>query len=145
MGEVDAATRVELLDLYGRYAHAIDAGDGQRWTQCWVPDAEFVPGVGARTAGRPIIGHAALAAFAAFAAERPDGYPRARILTTNHTFVDAEDHIVGTCYGLVIDVSGDGPQLRAHVVYHDEIVRHRGRWRFRARRPVADTEDRRLP
>lgn len=139
MTTLDATTRTDLLDLYGRYAQAIDANDGERWAACWLPDAEFVPGVGARTAGRPVVGHDALKAFAA---DRPDDYPRARILTTNHTFDDAGDHVVGTCYGLVLDVSGERPVLGAHVVYHDEIVQYEGEWRFRARRPIADVEDR---
>jgi len=139
MIQLDGTIRADLLDLYGRYAQAIDANDGDRWADCWLPDAEFVPGVGARTTGKPIVGHAALKDFAA---NRPDDYPRARILTTNHTFVAYDDHVEGTCYGLVLDVSGDKPVLGAHVVYHDEIVLDGDRWRFRARRPVADVEDR---
>ncbi|WP_165912895.1 nuclear transport factor 2 family protein [Tamaricihabitans halophyticus] len=137
---LDATTRTELLDLYGRYAQAIDANDGDRWIECWLPEATFVPGVGAATAGRPIVGHAQLRSFAE---RRPDDYPRARILTTNHTFEQASDHIAGRCYGLVVDVGGDRPELAAHVVYHDEIVRYEGRWCFRARRPEADVEHRR--
>jgi hypothetical protein len=139
MIQLDATTRTDLLDLYGRYAQAIDANDGEAWADCWLADAEFIPGVGANTAGKPVRGHEALKDFAA---NRPDDYPRARILTTNHTFVAADDHVIGTCYGLVLDVSGDKPVLGAHVVYHDEIIDDGGKWRFRARRPIADVEDR---
>ena len=57
-------------------------------------------------------------------------------------FTAAEDHVEGVCYGLVLDVSGSKPVLSAHVVYHDEIVHDGTSWRFRARRPVADVEDR---
>ncbi len=128
--------RLEVLELYARYSHAVDAMDGEAWAACWTPDGEFSPSVGP-TAGTLYRGHDALREFAD---SRPDKYPRARIWTGNHVLTPREDHVEGTCYGMTVDVSGAAPQLTAHYIYHDQIVRHDGRWLFRSRKPRLDVE-----
>jgi hypothetical protein len=136
---LDALDRLDILDLYARYSHAVDAMDGASWIDCWVPDGEFRPSVGP-TAGQLYRGHEALREFAD---TRPDDYPQARIWTADHVLVDHGDHVEGTCYGMTVDVSGPEPRVTAHYVYHDEIVRDGGTWRFRSRLPRIDVEAKR--
>lgn len=133
---LSALDRLEILELYARYSHAVDAMDGQAWIDCWVPDGVFSPSVGP-TAGQNYRGHQALRDFAN---NRPDNYPRARIWTGNHVLTEKDGFVAGTCYGKTVDLSSDEPRLTAHYIYHDEIVKEGDAWRFRSRRPVIDVE-----
>jgi len=133
---ITADDRFEIQDLYARYSRAVDANNGALWIDCWTPDGEFVPAVGP-TAGTPYRGHQAISDFGNV---RPDNYTRARIWTGNYLLEDRGDYVEGTCYGLVVTVDGPAPELSAAIVYHDEIVRHEGKWKFRARRPRLDVE-----
>ncbi len=130
------ADRLAILELYARYSQAVDAMDGEAWITCWVEDGEFSPSVGP-TAGTPYRGHAELRQFAD---TRPDRYPHGRIWTGNHVLVERDGYVEGTCYGMTVDVGGDAPQVTAHYIYHDEIVRNDGQWRFRRRAPRLDVE-----
>lgn len=131
-----ALDRLEILELYARYSHAVDAMDGPAWVECWVADGEFSPSVGP-TAGQIYRGHNALREFAD---QRPDNYPRARIWTGNHVMTERDGYVEGTCYGKTVDVSGTQPRLTAHYIYHDEIVKEADKWRFRRRKPILDVE-----
>ena len=126
--------RLEIQDLYARYCHAIDAGDGEGWANCFTKDGTFVPSVGS-SAGRSFAGHEALAAFAA----NPNRRKR-RHWTSNILLVERDGFVEGTCYALLIDVGGSQPEIAASFAYRDELVREAGTWKFRARRHHRDVE-----
>ncbi len=133
---ITADDRFAIQDLYARYSHAVDANDGAAWIKCWARDGEFVPAVGP-TAGTPYRGHEAISQFGY---SRPDNYQAARIWTGSYLLEELDGYVKGTCYGMVIDISGDRPETSAHIVYNDEIIREDGQWKFRARRPRIDVE-----
>lgn len=130
--------RMEILDLYMRYSHAIDAMDADNWLECWSADGMFSPPLGPNK-GKIYRGHGELRGIAT---QRPENYPRAHWVG-NPVFVENVDHVEGTCYGMTIDVSGGQPLIAAHYIFRDQIVRDAGRWRFRSRRPSLDAEHRR--
>ena len=127
------AERLEIRELYARYCHAIDDGDGAAWAECFVRDGSFVPGIGAAR-GTSIVGREALAAFGADARRGAIG----RIVTTNLALYEGDGTVTGRCYGMLVEVRDGRPELVASVVYHDELEREDGAWRFRSRRPRRD-------
>ena len=39
--EPSIADTLKISRLYARYAHAIDAGDGETWASCYAPDGSY--------------------------------------------------------------------------------------------------------
>jgi hypothetical protein len=124
--------RREIDDLYIRYCYAINNGDVDDWVACFAGEGLFVPSFG-RVRGE-FRGQQQLAEFA--------GNPE-RNTTTRHwnanvfPWSDVEP-VRSTCYGMLLDYSQPRPHVLVHVVYHDLLMRERGRWRFLERRPALD-------
>jgi hypothetical protein len=127
--------RFAIQDLYARYCHTVDALDGDGWADCFVADGIFVPSIGP-IAGTPYRGREALAALGS----DPDREPPTRHWNNWLRLDERDGYVEGTCYAMAIQVDGEQPEIVAHVVYHDELVREDDRWKFRSRRPVADVE-----
>jgi hypothetical protein len=125
--------RIEIQDLYATYCHAVDDLDGERWAELFTSDGVFAPSVGSGT-GKEFRGREVLARFAA----DPNRHNASRHWNNNLLLAERDDHVEGTCYAMLVDISGDAPVPVAHVVYHDQLVREDGRWRFRSRRPKRD-------
>jgi hypothetical protein len=133
---LSAEDRLEIYELYARYCIAVDALDGPAWADCFTPDGVMVPCTGVDR-GRIVSGRAQLEAHGA----KPDRERRCRHWTANISLVEREDSVAGTCYGMRVDISGAHAEVVSSVVYHDELVRHDGRWLFRSRRPERDIEN----
>jgi SnoaL-like domain len=127
--------RFAIQDLYARYCHTIDANEGEAWADCFTEEGSFVPSIGP-IAGEPYIGRQALAALGGDTNREPP----TRHWNNNLLLEEHDGYVVGTCYAVAIEVHGQAPDVVAHVVYHDELVKANGAWRFRSRRPRADIE-----
>lgn len=103
--------------LITRYALALDTGDVDGCVQLFVPDAEFVV-YGRTFAGRDAIGRMFRDA------------PRGLHLTGVSEIAVRGDS--ATVRSQVLFVRAGDQQLRP-AVYHDELVRADGHWRFRRR------------
>lgn len=125
--------RLEIQDLYARYCHTVDAFDGDGWASCFAEDGSLVPSVGTGT-GTEYRGRVALAAFAADRSR----HALSRHWINNLLLTDHGDHVRGTCYAQLVDISGATPKPVAHVSYDDVLVREGGRWLFATRRPKRD-------
>lgn len=127
--------RFAIQDLYAQYCHAIDANDGAAWADCFTEEGSFVPSIGP-IAGQEYVGREALTALGGDAGREP-----ATRHWNNSLLLDERDgHVSGLCYAVAIEVHGSEPEVVAHVVYRDELVKDAVGWRFRSRRPQADVE-----
>jgi len=111
---------VELTQLYAAYNLAVDDGDGEAFSACFVADGALVPG------GDPIAGHAALAEFARSV---PTGLPGIRHISSNVHVGGDGDEATGRCYLMVV-IAGAQPQVLMTGRYRDTLRRVDGGWRF---------------
>ncbi|MEU6646733.1 nuclear transport factor 2 family protein [Saccharomonospora sp. NPDC046836] len=130
-----AEDRFEIQDLYARYAHSIDANDGEAYASCYTRDGVFVPSTG-HIAGNTYQGREKLVALG----NDLDREPPTRHWNCNYLLTERADHVEGTCYAMRIEIGGTEPVVAASAVYHDEIVKEDGQWKFRARRPKLDVQ-----
>ena len=116
-----------IRQLAARYGRAGDSGDLAGWLDCFAPGGSFER----PDTGRAFRGHEELAAM--FGGYGVTG----RHLTTDAVIDVAGDTATQSCYLLFLDASRDfAPHLVG--VYHDELVRQDGRWRFSRRRLLVD-------
>ena len=119
-----------IQQLYARYNHTIDAGDGAGWAACFTPDGVFSSASGTFT------GSEALTTFGDAFAKRIKGRH-----WTNNLLIDGQgDAATGSCYLMLLRLSpGEQPPaaILSTAIYRDELIRVAGGWRF-ARRVVAN-------
>ena len=132
---LSVADRLEILDLYARYTHAIDRHGGEAWVDCFTPDGSLeIPYRSQHTTG-----HDAFMAVADAYGVRSGGYTRH--VTTNIALRSEGDVVAGEAYLLM--VRGGWSEALPHIEmtgrYDDEIVQHEGRWVFRRRVLTVDT------
>jgi uncharacterized protein (TIGR02246 family) len=124
---LSTADRLEIEQLYARYAHAFDGGDAEAFAAVFTADGRFTSG-----AAEPIVGREALAAFVR---RRFAEAPGTSHHITNVLLEDApEGGASGRAYGLILGTATDGRlQFRNAGLYVDELVREDGAWRIRSR------------
>ena len=128
--------RLDIHELYGRYAHLIDACDDQ-WCECFIPTGVLAIPVQGFTAE----GHDALRSFARQYHRRAGGVDR-HIMSNIVLTVDA-GVVSGACYlQVVAGGSGDNPpRLKTTGSYRDLFERTERGWRFARRELSVDTAD----
>ena len=121
---LDAADKLEILELAARYNHAIDFGNGEAWAGTFTEDGVFKGG-----GPGPVQGREALAAFVGGFAQNMAG---ARHWTNNHVIDGDGDSATHTCYLNLIQTK-DGAKSVVTARYNDEVVKVDGAWKFASR------------
>jgi 3-phenylpropionate/cinnamic acid dioxygenase small subunit len=118
-----------IQQLYARYNHAIDSGDGAGWAACFTADGTFASATGT------FAGTEQLTSFAAAFPSRL----KARHWT-NNLVVDADgDGAKGTCYLMLLRLNEGAPaSILTTGIYRDQIVRDAGGWKFASRNVAGD-------
>jgi hypothetical protein len=114
----------EITDLYARYSHAFDEGDGET-----VAGLFTVDGVFARAGADPVVGRESLAAFVNAAAGRG-----MRHLVSDILVEPIDGGARGQAYVLALLAGGSELRLATFGRYDDEFTRTPDGWRFRERR-----------
>lgn len=123
--------RLEIQELYARYNHAIDFGDGPAWAACFSADGTFESG------GTVTTGPDALAGFASAFPTRL----KARHWTNNLVLDEGPDGVSGKCYLQLLRLTpGERPpaSVLTTAIYHDRLTRTADGWRFASRKVVGD-------
>jgi 3-phenylpropionate/cinnamic acid dioxygenase small subunit len=122
---LDAADRLEIQDLYGWYALAVDNGDAAGWAECFTDDARFeIAGDEAAVA----TGREQIQAFGQAHIDSPRSAVRHHVTTLSVRATDGG--AVGSAYAM--EVLGVRPI--SSVRYDDELVKDGdGTWRFAKR------------
>lgn len=115
--------RLEIQELYARYNHAIDSGNGDAWAATFTPDGTFKSGPA------DFAGTDALAKFGASLVERM----KPRHWTNNLVIDEAPDGAKGSCYLLLYNLGGEKPAIATSGIYRDELKKTADGWRFTAR------------
>ena len=126
------ADRANILDLYGRYALAIDFGDGSAWADCFTDTGKFIANRGEGMEPVRVSGRDELDAFARKHRVSPSG------LTRHHFTNIATESAPGGATGRAAIVYVEGRAVLGNGLYVDQLVRDGDTWRFGQR--VVDHE-----
>jgi len=127
-----AADTIEILDLIGRYCHAVDAGDGPAYADTYLPEGIFEMPVGL------VEGRDALIEMVGVI---QNAMPGVRHMSSNWVIEGDGDAATMRCY-MQIKVhdpaSGERappqPKLVATGIYDDTLRRVDGAWKFASRK-----------
>jgi len=121
------ADRANILDLYGRYALAIDFGDGSSWADCFTDGGKFVAHRGEGMDRVSVSGREELDAFARKHRVSPSG------LTRHHFTNISTEPAPGGATGRAAILYVEGKAVLGNGLYVDELVRDGDTWRFAQR------------
>jgi hypothetical protein len=124
--------QLAIQQLYARYNHAIDGGDGAGWAATFTPDGVFNSGQGTFTGTEQIAG------FGASLGTRM----KIRHWTNNLVLDGDGKKANGSCYLLLYRLTpGEQPpaSLMVTAIYNDELTKGPdGSWRFTKRTVTGD-------
>lgn len=127
---LSAADIVEIYQLYARYSHAIDSGDGIAYVACFTPDGTM------DTTIRGIFTGPAELATVVSAPERVMRHVPLNIALTEEA--GAADVASGRAYLVVYSGRNGKPAVVSTGRYEDRLVKQDGAWRFTFRRFIPD-------
>ncbi len=116
--------RILIRELYGRYAIAAAQQDGAAWLACWAEKATW------KTPHFEVSGHPALAA-----SWTATWVNFSNVAAFNELGAIALDGDVAKLTSSTLEIIGlkAGGLLKMAGLYHDELVREGGQWRFARR------------
>ncbi|MCC6959286.1 MAG: nuclear transport factor 2 family protein [Dehalococcoidia bacterium] len=124
--------QLAIQQLYARYNHAIDSGNGAGWAATFTPEGVFVSGSGTFSGTEQLTGFGT-----AFATRM-----KARHWTNNLVLEGDGTSATGACYlGLYRLTPGEQPpaSLLVTAIYNDSLVKGAdGEWRFTKRTVTSD-------
>lgn len=123
--------QLAIQQLYARYNHSIDSGQGDAWAATFAVDGVFSSGSGTFT------GPEQLAGFANGFAKQL----KARHWTNNLLIEESAGGAKGSCYLMLLRLTpGERPPAGVMVtaIYNDELRKIDGDWRFTTRTVTAD-------
>jgi len=121
------ADRADIVDLYGRYALAIDFGDGSGWAECFTTNGTFTANRGEGVEPRHLAGRAELDRFARDHRSGPHAGVRHHF--TNNATRPGPGGAVGRAAILYVE----GRAVLGNGLYEDDLVREAGCWLFERR------------
>lgn len=124
--------QLAIQQLYARYNHAIDSGDGARWAACFTNDGTFSSATGT------FQGREQLETFGNAFATRM----KARHWTNNLVLEGDGATARGSCYLMLLRLSpGEQPpaSILVTAIYRDELTRTADGWKFASRTVVGDS------
>ena len=119
--------RAEILDLYSRWAFAIDFGDGSDWPDCYTVDGRFASDWVQDVATVNVRGRAQLLEFALKHRAGPHG-------TVMHHFTNISVQPAPSgAIGRAVALYAVGGNLTGAGRYDDELISQNGVWLFSRR------------
>jgi hypothetical protein len=127
---LDTADQLAIQQLYARYNHAIDSGNGAGWAGCFTAEGTFTSG------GNTSAGTQQLTEFATGFASRL----KARHWTNNLVIEADGDGAKGTCYLMLLRLGDkENPtSILTTAIYRDKLTRDGGDWKFSSREVIGD-------
>jgi 3-phenylpropionate/cinnamic acid dioxygenase small subunit len=123
--------QLAIQQLYARYNHAIDSGDGAAWAACFTTNGTFSSATG------NFAGHEQLESFGNAFATRM----KARHWTNNLLLEGDGSAATGSCYLMLLRLTpGEQPPATILVtaIYRDQLARTADGWKFASRTVTGD-------
>ena len=122
-GRLSVEDRLEIQELYARYALTIDTGDAEGWANTFTPDGVF------NNSSR---GHDALVQFVHDWRANRNGANR-RHWYTNLILTPSANGVRGSIYMMLLDVGTRPPAPVNSYLYDDVLMKTAAGWRFQSR------------
>jgi hypothetical protein len=126
--KLNAEDQAEIVQLYAKYNHAIDSGDGAAWADTFTPDGVF---------RKTTIGRDALVKFVENFSKSSGG--AFRHWNSNMTVVGTADGADGSVYLMLWNVGVKPQAIVTTGIYVDKLVKTPAGWRFKTRDIKGDT------
>ena len=123
-----APDHLAIEQIYARYSHAVDRGDGDEWAACFTADGVFT------SFDHPCEGRAAIVALAEGTRHHPPG----RHLVSNLVLEPGDFSARGSAYLAWLHITKSPVTVPTTGFYDDEVVPTSGGWLFRRRTFVSD-------
>jgi hypothetical protein len=128
---------IKILQLYARYARAIDSGDGKAWSECYASDGRYWSSTFGECNGRTELD--------VFAVDHYKRWIDKGIQTrhwNNQVLMEQNEGVISSSvYLLLVGVNaGQAPTVLLQSVYSDTLIKEDGRWVLAERRSNADTK-----
>jgi 3-phenylpropionate/cinnamic acid dioxygenase small subunit len=128
---------VKIMQLYARYARAIDSGDGKGWSQCYATKGRYWSSTFGECNGR--------AELEVFAVDHYKRWADKGIQTrhwNNQVLMEQSGNLISSSvYLLLCGVkAGEAPTIFLQTVYSDTLIKEDGRWVLAERRSNADSK-----
>ena len=138
MARLSVEDRLDILDLFARYARCVDAGDADGYADLFTGDGSFTrtnaSPAGSGGSGLPpggFVGSAALRQLVRDLAVLFRGLMRHQLTDVAIDAGSGPDEATGTCYGLITDWREGQGRISMHCTYRTSLVRTAAGWRFR--------------
>lgn len=135
--KVSADDYVEIMQLYGRYCHALNSGAMEAFVNTYVEDGEFSYGRGSGKAANdrtpPVKGREAL--------KKTGTGGGLRHFTSNLLVTKTPEGANGSCYLILYDARVNPPRFVGTAIYDDTLVKTAEGWRFKKRILLRDDHD----
>jgi ketosteroid isomerase-like protein len=123
--------RAALHDIYARYAHTFDQGDGAAWAELFADDGIFTPPGADEVTGKD--------ALREFVDARAGAHPGMRHLIANVLVEETATGARGRAYFLCLRLGGDGcVRIRNSGRYDDLFTKVGGEWKISQRIVVSE-------
>jgi hypothetical protein len=121
---------LEIQQLYDRYGRGIDLGhdNGETYASAFTEDGVF--SIAGMNDTNPVVGHKALAAYAARGQDNPN---RSRHVITNIVVTPTAEGVTSSAYFLLLDTKPNPPTIISHRATEDLLVKTANGWRFKKR------------
>lgn len=125
---LSAEERLEILDLYARYCHAVDYNQHDDWAACIAVGGTLrfdIPGGGPNLEGPD--------SFREYSHAGAERLRNVRHWTTNYVIDETAEGARGACYLALFDVTKTPRTVSLSGRYEDTLVKEGGRWKFKSR------------
>lgn len=141
---LSVSDKLEILELYSRYIHTLNKGDGDGFAACFTKDGVFNRPKGSERANIPVtrtVGTAALAELIRRAYQDGGGRRRRSHANILITEAEVENEAQGEASFMLVIASGTAPASIALTgMAYDRFRRTENGWRFAQRDLILDVE-----
>jgi hypothetical protein len=122
-----AADRLEIAELFARWAVCEDAGLSESWADLFTETGSSVSGKGIRRTGREALADASRRRW-----QRPESKHLSHWMA-DPTIRVTDGAVYAEHYAMVLEDTSDGPQVMSTTVRSYELLRENGRWKVQER------------
>ena len=125
----------DIMQLYYRYAQALDRSDGQAWAATFTPDGQiYAPPPGVIPGNGLLDGRQAIAAYVKGSAKE---FPGVHHVTVNVSLEKTPTGAKGVAYLLLTTLESSPPRFTGGGLYDDILVKTSEGWHFKKRTYLA--------
>jgi hypothetical protein len=130
-GQLTTQDYIDIQQLYARYTHALDGGDGKAWGETFTVDGQIWSDTAlAKYPNYTLNGRSEIAGYVKGPARER---PRVGHVNTNIVITPTATGAIGRSYLLLHNLESNPPRVTGGGIYEDVLVKTAEGWRFKKR------------